>query len=69
MSANLSQNIKNALNNQNVKKFYAWSDSTVVLHWLKEKDCKNWPEQPDITNNDESEIEKKNGQRITSYYR
>ena len=34
MSANLSQNIKNALNNQNVKKFYAWSDSTVVLHWL-----------------------------------
>ena len=67
--ANLSQNIKNALNNQNVKKFYVWSDSTVVLQWLKEKDCRNWPEQPDITSNDESEIEKKNGQRITSYYR
>ena len=25
--------------------------------WLR--DCKNWPEQPDITNNDESEIERK----------
>ena len=115
MSANLSQNIKNALSNQNVRNFYAWSDSTVVLHWLKGKreykvfvsnrvakirehsylkwnyvptrnnpadlgsrgcelrklcefwwngpewlrDCKNWPEQPDITNNDESEIERK----------
>ena len=115
MSANLSQNIKNALNNQNVRHFYAWSDSTVVMHWLKNKrkykvfvsnrvgkirehsyfkwsyvptrnnpadlgsrgnqlrrlcevwwngpewlrDCKNWPEQPDITNNDESEIERK----------
>ena len=41
MSANLSQNIKNALNNQNVRNFYAWSDSTVVLHWLKDKrECK-----------------------------
>ena len=115
MSTNLSQNIKNALNNQNVRNFYAWSDSTVVLHWLKDKreykvfvsnrvakirehsylkwnyvptrnnpadlgsrgcelrklckfwwngperlrDCKNWPQQPDITNNDESEIERK----------
>ena len=37
MSANLFQNIKNALNNQNVRNFYAWSDSTVVLHWLKDK--------------------------------
>ena len=25
--------------------------------WLG--DCKNWPEQPNITNNDESEIESK----------
>ena len=32
MFANLSQNIKNALNHQNVRNFYAWSDSTVVLH-------------------------------------
>ena len=37
MSANLSQNIKNALSNQNVRNFYAWSDSTVVLHWLKDR--------------------------------
>ena len=32
MSANLSQNIKNALNNQNIRNLYVWSDSTVVLH-------------------------------------
>ena len=37
MSPNLSQNIKNALNNQTVRNFYAWSDSIVVLHWLKDK--------------------------------
>ena len=37
MSANLSQNIKSALKNQNVRNFYAWSDSTAVLHWLKDK--------------------------------
>ena len=37
MLASLSQNIKNALNNQNVRNFYVWSDSTVVLHWLKDK--------------------------------
>ena len=37
MSANLSQNIKNVLSNQSVRNFYAWSDSTVVLHWLKNK--------------------------------
>ena len=110
MSANLSQNIKNALSNQNVRNFYAWSDSTVVLHWLKDKaesnrvakirensylewhyvptqnnpadlgsrgcefrklcelwwdgpewlgDCENWPEQHNITKDNESEIERK----------
>ena len=32
MSAILSQNIKNALDNQNVRNFYAWSDCTVFLH-------------------------------------
>ena len=37
MFANLAQNIKNALNNQNVRDFYVWLDSTVVLHWLKYK--------------------------------
>ena len=37
MSAELSQNIKNALNNQNVRNFHAWSDSTVILHWLNDK--------------------------------
>ena len=37
MSANLAQNIKNAINNQNVRNFYSWSDSTGVLHWLKDK--------------------------------
>ena len=124
MSANLSENIKNALNNQNVRNCYAWSDSTVALHWMKYKgeykvfvsywvakirensylewnyvptrnnpgdlgsrgcelsklcefwwdgpdwlgDCKNRPEQTNITNNDESEIERKKvDQRSTSY--
>ena len=37
MPAILSQNIKNHLNNPNVRNFYAWSDSPVVLHWLKDK--------------------------------
>ena len=37
MSANLAENIKITLNNQNVRNFYACSDSTVVLHWLKNK--------------------------------
>ena len=37
MSANLAQNIKNTLNNEIVRNFYAWSESTVVLHWLKDK--------------------------------
>ena len=37
MSANLSQDTKNALSNQSVRNFYAWSDSTVVLHWLKDR--------------------------------
>ena len=37
MPANLSQNMKNAVSNQNVRNFYVWSDSNVVLHWLKDK--------------------------------
>ena len=31
VSANLAQNIKNALNTLNVRSFYAYSDNTVVL--------------------------------------
>ena len=38
MSAILSQSIKDALNNQNVRNFHAWPDSTVALHWLKDKE-------------------------------
>ena len=37
MPAILSQNMKNHLNNPNVRNFYPWSDSPVVLHWLKDK--------------------------------
>ena len=37
ISAILSQNTKNARNNQNVRNVYAWLDSTVVLPWLKDK--------------------------------
>ena len=37
ISAILSQNIKNARNNQNVRNVYAWLDSTVVMPWLKDK--------------------------------
>ena len=37
MSVNLSQNIKNVLNNQSIRNFYAWSGRTVILHWLKDK--------------------------------
>ena len=39
MSANLAENVQTCLNELNVKKImeiYAWSDSTIVLHWLKE---------------------------------
>ena len=37
MSANLTQNIKNALSSQSVRNFCAWSDRTVVLYRLKDK--------------------------------
>ena len=36
MSANLAQNIKTSLSKLNLRKFYCWTDSTVVLHWLKD---------------------------------
>ena len=38
MSVNLSQNIKNALNNQSVRNFYVWSDRTVILHWRDKRE-------------------------------
>ena len=36
MTSNLANNIKNALVSQNIRNFVAWSDSTVVLHWLRD---------------------------------
>ena len=36
-SENLSQNIKNTVNNEKVRNFYAWSYSTVFLDWYKDK--------------------------------
>ena len=35
MSANHAGNLKTCLNKLNVRKLYAWSDNTTVLHWLK----------------------------------
>ena len=43
MSVNLAQNIKNAVNNQSVRNFYALSDSTVVLHCLRDKENTKLP--------------------------
>ena len=36
ISANLAKNVKNCLNKLSVRKIYAWSDSTTVLHWLQD---------------------------------
>lgn len=38
MSCNLAANVKNALDNQNLRVICGWTDSTVVLHWLQEND-------------------------------
>ena len=35
--ANLVQNVKSALESQNVRSVTGWTDSTVVLPWLKER--------------------------------
>ena len=37
MSTNLAENAKTCLNKLCVRKIYAWSDSTTVLHWFKDK--------------------------------
>ena len=36
MSTNLAENVKTCLNKLNVRKLYVWSDSTTVIHWLKD---------------------------------
>ena len=35
MAANLADNIKTALTFLNIRNVFGWTDSTVVLHWLK----------------------------------
>ena len=35
MAANLAENIRNSLSHFNITTVHGWSDSMVVLHWLK----------------------------------
>ena len=35
MTANLCKNIKYSLEEQPVRKFYEWTDSSVALHWTR----------------------------------
>ena len=37
MATNLAANIKEALPSQNIRSVTCWTDSTVVLPWLKDK--------------------------------
>ena len=37
VATNLAANIKEALPSQNIRSVTCWTDSTVVLHWLKDK--------------------------------
>ena len=37
MASNLAENIKSALTNYKIRDIHGWTDSTVVLHWLKGK--------------------------------
>ena len=37
MASNLAQNINSVLTNYNIRGIHGWTDSTVVLHWLKGK--------------------------------
>ena len=41
MACNLISNMKSALKNQNVRSVTGWTDSTVVLYWLKEQGSYN----------------------------
>ena len=36
MSSNLAGNLKCSLRKFNIREVYAWSDSTVILNWLKD---------------------------------
>ena len=36
ISANLAENVRACLNKLSVREVYAWSDSTTVLHWVKD---------------------------------
>ena len=35
MAANLCKNIKNSLEEQPIRKFDGWTDSSVALHWTR----------------------------------
>ena len=35
MTANLCKNIKHSLEEQPIRKFYGWTDSSVALHWTR----------------------------------
>ena len=35
MAANLCKNIKDSLEEQPIRKFYGWTDSSVALHWTR----------------------------------
>ena len=37
IAANLMENVRNALHNYQISKCYGWSDSLIVLFWLKQK--------------------------------
>ena len=37
MAANLLDNAQKTLNSHKITNCYAWSDSSVVLHWIREK--------------------------------
>ena len=39
MVANLAENIRTYLPNHNIREVHGWSDSTVVLHWLRDSGC------------------------------